>query len=380
MSKKIRRLHILSFAKILVVNILIGVVLCEIIFRLWPGIFPEIFGDKIMEPHPVLSFWYKPNNIVQFDGECFQATLRFNEKGLRSMPLKDLREKDKAWLYVGDSMVLGLQVDNDELFTHRLQSQFPDTAIINVGKSGSGPLFYNKILRNFLEEERVHPNITRIYYFIYMRNDFEDIFEETEDGMIKKCIKKYFYRIRTYHVLRFIIIRMRSKIVSKTLFGFEENAPLDKTVDSEETMNEDESGGAEQRTSAPMPQEPALPFYAFHNELSEQGSSILENTLAEARELARKHQSQLIVVALPSVEQIQKGEHHPIYRYPIQLLEQITRQHHILFYNLARDLLVYKEEHHLEYPYFTFSCDGHFNEYGHQVIAEFLGAYARQQQ
>lgn len=120
-----------------------------------------------MEPHPVLSFWYRHNSTTHYKGKCFKSTLTFNEFGSRSLPLQKLRQKKEAWFYVGDSMTAGFEVNNESVFTNLIQKQLPDIAIVNLSKSGSGPIYYNKVIRNFVEHEEIHQNV-KIYYLIYM--------------------------------------------------------------------------------------------------------------------------------------------------------------------------------------------------------------------
>jgi hypothetical protein len=336
-----------------------------------------------MEPHPVLSVWYRRNITTQYKGQCFKSTLTFNEFGSRSLPLQELRQKKEAWFYVGDSMTAGFEVNNESVFTNIIQKHLPDIAIVNLSKSGSGPIYYNKVIQNFVEDEEIHQNVTKVYYCIYMGNDFKNMFQETPDSFVKILIKKYFYRIRVYHLLRIIFIHLRAKVVSRIFPQIEEaSGTPTKTVKnpSHRKKQLDTSGAMEfsSKNHGQIQGGAKLPFYAYSNDSSEQAFAILEKTLETMHQFLREHQIELIVVAVPSVKQIQAGLEHPLYTYPIQALENITQQHHMAFYNLAKDMIAYKDHHDLPYPYLSFECDGHFNEDGHQVIAELLLDYAKQ--
>jgi len=335
-----------------------------------------------MEPHPVLSVWYRHNSTAHYKGKCFKSMLSFNEFGSRSLPLQELRQKKEAWFYVGDSMIAGFEVNNESVFTNLIQKQLPDIAIVNLSKSGSGPIYYNKVIRNFVEHEEIHQNVTRIYYLIYMGNDFTNMFQETPDNFVKTLIKRYFYRIRVYHLLRIIFIHLKAKVVSREFPHIEEESGTStKTVESSSHGKKQLDSSAAMEFSSENQnqlQGAELPFYAYPNESSQQAFAILEKTLETMHQFLREHQIELIVVTVPSVEQIQVGLEHPLYAYPIQTLEKITQQQNMSFYNLAKDMIAYKNHYDVPYPYFSFKCDGHFNEYGHQVIAELLLDYAKQ--
>ena len=208
-------------------------------------------------------------------------------------------------------MTLGLQVDNRHLFTSLLQTYFNDIAIINIAKSGCGPIFYNKILQNFLITERIHPNVTKIFYFVYMGNDFDNLFEEEEDTKFKRFIKRYFYRVRTYHLLRIIYFQLRYRITD-----------LNKSLFQKDTVESDASPITSKSSNSPInnEQQENLPFYAYPNQKSEQARAILDTTLHNAKKMADMYRVELIVVSLPSVKQIQARKHHALYTYPISLL------------------------------------------------------------
>ena len=82
-------------------------------------------------------------------------------------------------------MIAGLEVNNELLFTNIIQKHLPHIAIVNLSKSGSGPIYYNKVIRNFVEDEEIHQNVKKVYYFIYMGNDFENLFVEVPDSFVK---------------------------------------------------------------------------------------------------------------------------------------------------------------------------------------------------
>ena len=84
------------YCKVIGFNLLFSLLLCETILYVFPGVFPESSQDGMMEFHPTLSVWYKPNLTTKYKGKCFESTLQFNELGLRSLPLQELKKKQEA--------------------------------------------------------------------------------------------------------------------------------------------------------------------------------------------------------------------------------------------------------------------------------------------
>jgi lysophospholipase L1-like esterase len=53
-----------------------------------------------------------------------------------------------------------------------------------------------------------------------------------------------------------------------------------------------------------------------------------------------------------------------------QRLQQIAGRENITIASLTPFMQAYRDEHHLEWPYFSLTCDPHFSALGHQVAAE----------
>lgn len=362
-----RRKRVFWFLCIAVINIVIGLGLCEAVLRIFPQLFPASSDDEMLEFHPVLSVWHKPLLTTQYSGECYNAELSFNEFGLRSLPEADLRKRSDAWMFVGDSMVAGLQVDNAQLFSSLLQEQLDDIAMFNLGKSGSGPIIYNKVLKNFLEYEPVHENVTRIFYFIFLGNDFDNLLRESRDSPLKTFVKRVFYKVRVYHLLRILYFQLRYTLFERRMHAKPENSSQQPEQNGAVELKKTDRERNDERV---LPEE--LPFYAYSNKMSEDAFGILDEVLAEFQMLARRHRSRAILVTLPSVKDIQRGLKDPAYLYPTEMLRRLSEEHQIEFYDMAADLMRYQAASQLEYPYYSLECDGHFSAFGHQALAQYL--------
>ncbi len=336
---------------VLCFNLTAIIVLCELLLRVFPSFLPSSQNRPMMAPHPILSDWFQSNLEVEYKNECFDSFVQFNDFGSRSLGSAELQKKPEAWLFVGDSFVQGLQVRNDDLFTSRIQNEIPEVAIINLGRSGSGPWIYNLVLRNFIEEEKIHDHLKKIFYFIYMGNDIHDsLFEQARTPSVS---------VKLYEKVKIVLYNFRLFHLAKAILAARTRASADQ-----QTAQTDRSKEVRE-----------LPFYAYSNELSERAYPNLRSALQYAKSLASQHHIELSFVLIPSVEQLASGKDGVLYQYPVSRLIEIMEDTEIPYYNLAEDMFSYKESHQLPPPFFSFECDEHFNEFGHQVFSDFMLEY-----
>ena len=308
---------------------------------------PMMSAGELMEPHPALGLWFKRNFSASLKGSCYESRIAFDRFGSRSMSAKPLGAYGEAWLFVGDSMVQGLQVDNEALFTTILQSKVGDAAIINLGKSGSGPAYYNRVIYNFVDKEKVHAHVTRVYYFVTMENDFQNLFEEIPDNALNQFLRQHFYDLKTYQLLKSAFIQLRTRhVVPKEVFAHQKN-------------------------------EQGLPFYAYPNERSDQAFARLDSLWTELEEFSTSHKLQIVIVPIPAIEQLEAGVGHSVYQYPIESLITLSKRHGFQFCDLAKDMIIFKEKNKVIPPYFSLPCDSHLSPFGHRVVAELLFEHLR---
>jgi len=323
-------------------NIFFVVICFEFVLRLFPQLLFQNFKDPLLVNHPYLTVWFKPNLTTQVSQrDCWKSTVSFNEEGLRSLPMAQLRTKEEGWMFVGDSMVQGIQVNNDALFTSILQEHLNDIAIFNVSKSGSGPLFYNKLIKYFLREKILHPHVTRIFYCFFLENDFNGIFFESQDTVLKKIIREYLYQLKFFSILRFLNEKIKDFVITEFI--------------------------GKQRLQASE-----KPFYSYPNDLSKEAFSKIESVFKELKEISQLNNVDIIITLVPQVRQILEGETGSIYLYPVQNLERLAKKTGLKSYNLAYDLIQYQKKHQVPYPFFSSPCDGHFSEFGHRIVAQML--------
>ena len=79
--------------------------------------------------------------------------------------------KTKKWLFIGDSYTQGAQVNYDEMFTSRINVNFPEVEVINAGISGFG---LNEEV-NYLSEEGIKFVPEKSFLILCVLNDFNNL-------------------------------------------------------------------------------------------------------------------------------------------------------------------------------------------------------------
>ncbi len=80
--------------------------------------------------------WIGPANTIGHMNASRPTTLRHNSLGLRDIEL--VPSAGPTILFLGDSLVYGIDVEAEERFTERLRSDLPGTRIVNAGIAGYG--------------------------------------------------------------------------------------------------------------------------------------------------------------------------------------------------------------------------------------------------
>jgi lysophospholipase L1-like esterase len=115
-------------------------------------------------------------------------------------------------LHIGDSMVYGEGVKDDEMFTAVLGRSQPTTAHVNAGISGTGPQEYLAIGRAWIPA--IHPDLVVTYFFVgndidpvlaaYPCCDMQELYTVAEDGVQMRCPSARPVSPHVAHVQRYI--------------------------------------------------------------------------------------------------------------------------------------------------------------------------------
>ncbi|MGH7232103.1 MAG: SGNH/GDSL hydrolase family protein [Nitrospiraceae bacterium] len=118
---------------------------------------------------PTLGWSHVPNSKGSFSSFGFESMVTINSKGFRDKERSYERDPAKYRIVVlGDSMVWGWGVQQNEIFTALLEKQRQDIEVINLGVSGYGTDQELILLRQ--EAVRYNPDLIVV---VVMDNDFD---------------------------------------------------------------------------------------------------------------------------------------------------------------------------------------------------------------
>jgi lysophospholipase L1-like esterase len=168
---------------LLVAAIIVGIALAEGILRLSPGILSvelqQIIAadpDNYGVAHPYIGNLGTPNKTFVLSGKDFRAVNHTDGYGFRN-----------AWPWpenadivaVGDSVVFGYGVGDDQAWPALVAKALPQNHLINLGLIGAGTQQYLRVYETF--GLRLHPKVLLVGFL--GRNDFWD--DEVFDQWLK---------------------------------------------------------------------------------------------------------------------------------------------------------------------------------------------------
>jgi lysophospholipase L1-like esterase len=169
-----RRLKLLSSLALLASGIFFAMALAEGILRLVPGLLAvelqqiiQLDPDNFGVAHPYIGYLHTPNNTFTIAGRDFQAVNHTDAYGFRN-----------AWPWpekadivtVGDSVVFGYGVEDDQAWPALMAKALPHNHLINLALIGAGPQQYLRVYETF--GTKLYPKLLLVGFLA--RNDFWD--------------------------------------------------------------------------------------------------------------------------------------------------------------------------------------------------------------
>lgn len=154
-------------------SLLVFITLGELFLRLTGLETTEVKGPPIYQKNedPRIGYELKPN----ISEKAFRSTITTNELGFRG---PELKEEKPVIAVLGDSITFGYGVEDDESFPAKLQEQFPEYEIVNMGVPG-----YNMDQEVAVYETKavsLDPTAAMLlFYFNDLNNDPPSILDET---------------------------------------------------------------------------------------------------------------------------------------------------------------------------------------------------------
>ncbi len=146
-----------------------AIIIAEVFVRL---VYPQIMEhDKMFEYDPYLGWKYMSNKkgAIVYPGEAHHY-IETNSIGFRDDPPPPDQDKIRKILVLGDSFVSNISVKDSEVFTEVLEQSLENTAVLNFGVNGYGPVQEYLLLQEW--HRKMNPDL--IVLMIYIRNDFND--------------------------------------------------------------------------------------------------------------------------------------------------------------------------------------------------------------
>ena len=98
-------------------------------------------------------------------GKFFGKIVKTDAYGFRQMNLPPTYQQ--SWLFLGDSVTIGVAVDNDRIFPQLIQNEFQHIRIWNTAVIGYSALDYLSVVRNFVAD---HDDLERIVLFFCLND------------------------------------------------------------------------------------------------------------------------------------------------------------------------------------------------------------------
>lgn len=343
-------------------------------------------------PFKDIGSWYAPNQNVRAKSSCFRIDrVGINSLGMRSS--KDFSpEKSNQYRIAvfGDSYIDALQVDDREHFSALLQSYLPQSQVLNFGHKGFGTVDELVTWRTMAKQFKPDLVILAFYpgndvannspLLDTSANPFKPRLVEEAGGFTIKTSGKVKSKL---DFLYSIHSTLKEKICTYNWLFNKIGLPLVQAAGGKGSERQDDSRLSD-GTSMEVYNEHADKAWKEAWKLTEQALLMIRD------EVANQGAELMIVIIPPSLQYVSNPVAFGIDRkklqnldlgYPTRRLKWFSQQNGLTCIDLLPELLRYRDNHGLEYPVFSFHCDGHFNPLGHflaaNLVAEHLYDYFR---
>lgn len=320
------------------------------LFAYAEAIFTYVFPDYIIEDLYDLHGGYyfnKPDLTSRIDGKEFSVSYLTNDDGFRIgySQYTDVTYEGADWVFIGDSFTQAAQVEFEEMFTSLLYRLFPERTIANLGVSGFGLPQELALYRDLAAP--LDPDV--VFLQISPFNDFMNV-SESRVGVSE--------RLAHYsNFARFLLQDLLYQNPAELPLG-RWTEPFYPTAEENRTFNV---------------------FYRESSEEKEADLSAFRRYLAEFADEVRRNGSELVVLLLPTKEQIHPQALIEVVEAfdlppdqldldaPQRLVRELTDSLDLELIDLWEPFALSRED-----PFFEY--DEHLSPAGHRVMAQTLAA------
>jgi len=356
----------------------LALVLCELLLRVFWCNQPfgyERQNRQFLCPNKYWGVWHCANNSVEHSRTCFDARYSTNEFGMKG---DAVRSGVRKIALLGDSFVEGFGNDNQSTVAHFMQRALGDDYdVLNFGVSGNFStidelVLYDDFARFF------RPDVAVLFFLNY--NDLEDNLDPAKEQLIDRNLQFVYPRAKSLEdvesdirdqTCRPIEERIDKRLCLSRLWDF---AQLTFRIRMQMLLN----------LRLDIRTELARPYLPVEDDEIRRAWSIVEAALARLNEITHAEGTALVVVDIADPYQIDPNWVRASSirlgktldpTHPNERLGQICRRLGIPYYDMYPDAKSYISEHHLRFPYLSFSCNRHFSAKGNSLMADLVLKY-----
>ena len=142
---------------------------------------------------------------------------------------KHIRKKNGKWIFLGDSVTMGVGVEDDSTFSNHLQ-RYTKLDILNYSVIGYSARDYRNFCYSMLDELPLRENVKRLSLF-WTLNDVYSLPLDHEPGILEKVRSFIRSRYRTYILLKGLFSdRPSAHYTYDSAFYDEQNQELKKSI------------------------------------------------------------------------------------------------------------------------------------------------------
>lgn len=358
---------------VLCVALVVSLIAAELAVRVLPNSVTGRVQSVPLAPDQYTAFKLEPSRTTTVRGACYSATVSSNSKGFRDSEWGERQDI----VVLGDSFMEAQQVTDGFEFASLLEER------LNMSVANFGIASFNTVAELAAYESYgrdLEPRIVLLVF--YLGNDVDGnncagkyrpngtlsmACGQLSDGVV--TYPTNFYSLSGNHVLRGFLrehcalCRMARNALTRAAA-----APVQSELDrSQDALY--------------------LPPGTAGSEI-EDSWRITEETLRRLQTAVSKDGARLIVLTAPGyIDYAPEGltERAALRQLPAdfsilqphQRLDALLTNLGVEHVSLVPAFLAYRDTYAVPYPYFSFTCDGHWNELGHRVAADTIAAYLK---
>jgi lysophospholipase L1-like esterase len=274
-------------------------------------------------------YFNSPGLISNSVGTSYDAKKEVNPDGFWKYNNSEKSiNKKKKWLFLGDSITMGIGVDNDSTFPGIINSETDSIEILNTAMIGYSSLDYLNIVKKLIQKDDNSVGVQKIFIF-WCLNDIYDFYPTSnspdyrEKGILGNVIKFLSANLKTWQLFKEIFSDRQKDYF---LYDYQ--------------------------------------FYESSNPLFNKSAA----NIAECASIARTKNIDVSVIIFPYEYQIRNFNKRELFRTQ-QLFQKKLESSEVKIYDVTEDFKPYMND---SKSLFLFGDGIHFSEKGHKLISKIL--------